>query len=227
MKYKAAFLLCALFLSACSSSNRAPSNLNMVISVSSDGHYALTTNTNKQAILWDLQAHTYRIIFKDANIYSAYFIKNSSDFIYQNDATNEVVLENINGQVIKRFNPGFPTYGQVMTSSLEEYFASDDSFTIYKIDLAQNKKSIIIQFVCPPAQAAQGAPKDATFAGCASFEGADQIFGLTFSPNEKLLVGAADSGFNVWSVATGKLITQVGKNDEETVAAINPDGHYL
>ncbi len=224
---KLALFLYALMLTACNSGSQAPPNLNMVISVSSDGDYAIATNTNKQAVLWNLQAHTYKIIFKNANIYSAYFIKNTDDFMYQNDATNEVVVENTSGQIIKTFNPGFATYGQVMTSDLNNYFASDENFIIYKVSFPQNNRSIIFDPVCPPDHANPSAPSDVVFVGCASFEGAGQLFGLTLTPDQQSLVGAADGGFNVWNVATGKLLVQSGKNDAETVAAINPDGHYL
>ena len=56
----------------------------MVTSVSSDGHYALTTDDKNIAVLWDLRAHNKKIISRDANMYSAYWVKNTPYYLWQN-----------------------------------------------------------------------------------------------------------------------------------------------
>lgn len=56
---------------------------NNIVSLSSDAHYAVTSNMHNQIVLWDLQKHTYKIISNHANSYSAYFIKNSPYFMWQ------------------------------------------------------------------------------------------------------------------------------------------------
>ena len=49
----------------------------MVTSVSSDGHYAITTDDKNVAVLWDLKARGKKILSRHANMYSAYWIKNT------------------------------------------------------------------------------------------------------------------------------------------------------
>lgn len=56
---------------------------NMVISLSSDGRYAVSSNLNNQIILWDIKKHHYKIISNNGNCYSAYFIKHSHNFMWQ------------------------------------------------------------------------------------------------------------------------------------------------
>ena len=219
-------LLFSFALSGCADSNKAPADLNMVVSVSSDGNYAIATNTNKQAVLWNLKDHSYKIVFKDANIYSAYFIKNTNDFMYQNDKTNEVVVENTDGKVIKTFNPGFPTYGEVMTSNLNTWFASDVNYEIYKMTIPQTKPEKMFAFFCPPDHPNEIAPKGA-MSGCASVQGDGKLFNLTLTPDDTKLIGAGFGGAIIWSAQTGKILHVISGNDAQTVAAINPEGSYL
>lgn len=108
-------------------------NLTMVVSLSSDGNYAFSTNTNQQGILWDIKDKTYKVIAQNVNIYSAYFIKKTNDFIYQDNKTNDVIVENVNGKIIKHFNPGFASYGEVMTADLRTWIASDEEYQLFKI----------------------------------------------------------------------------------------------
>ena len=66
-----------------------------VLSLSTDGNYAISTNTGRTAILWDLKNHKKKTLDRTANIYSAYFIKNSDNFMWQHDTDNEVIIENV------------------------------------------------------------------------------------------------------------------------------------
>jgi len=218
-------LLFSFALSGCADSNKAPPDLNMVVSLSSDGNYAIATNTNKQAVLWNLKKHSYTIVFKDANIYSAYFIKNTNDFIYQNDKTNEVVVENTDGKVIKTFNPGFPTYGEALTSNLNIYAAANEELSVYKINLSNNQKYVLNQSWC--IQDHKGAKYQGKgTSDCANFMSSNQTFGLQFTPDETKLIGANFFDLFIWDLKTntGKVIQ---KNDAQTVAAISPDGSYV
>ena len=103
-------------LVSCSKVPRGYPGRIMVLSISSDGKYAISTSISKHAILWNLSKRTYKIISKDANIYSAYFIKGTNTYLYQDDSTNEVIVKNINGKNVKKIALTFPTYGDVMTT---------------------------------------------------------------------------------------------------------------
>ena len=71
-------------------SNSDISFANNLVSVSSNGHYAVTSNLANQIILWDLKNHTQKVISNHANSYSAYFIKNSPYFMWQELPANQL-----------------------------------------------------------------------------------------------------------------------------------------
>ena len=239
-KFIVIFVLAILFsLAACSKQNNInekshnlPDNIAMVLSVSSDGNYAVTSNINMQLVLWDIKDHTHKIIATNTNIYSAYFIKNTHYFMWQNDDTNEVNIANINGQIIKSFNPGFPTYGQIITSDLQYYLASDEDWNIFRYSKNQLKQI----------------KKDK-----AGFFGFGKLLNLTLSNNDKILLISGfgencahgticpsikpDSksamhpyvldGIVTWDVATGMPLRKFPGNASKTFATLSPDGKYV
>jgi hypothetical protein len=79
-------------------SNPDISFANNLLSLSSDGHYAVSTNLANQIILWDLVAHTQKVISNHANSYSAYFIKNSPYFMWQELPANQLQLGTSTGE---------------------------------------------------------------------------------------------------------------------------------
>ena len=204
----------------------------MITSVSSDGHYAITTDLSRRAILWNLQKHTYKVLDNKANIYSAYFIKNTDDFMWQHDSNNAVIIENLAGKVVKKFNPGFPVYGQVMTSDLRNYFASDVKWNVYKISGA--KKEIIKKAHMEP-----------------EFLGAGKLLNLTLSSSDKFLLtsglggdgkplsaGRSTAGSKPWSYSLlgGVVLWRVKEGQPNkkyagltfsSVATISPDERYV
>jgi len=103
----------------------------MLLSVSRDGKYALSTDDFNTAILWDLKKHTQKTLDNYANIYSAYFLKDSQHYMWQ-DWDNVVHIENLNGQEIKNFKIDYEVYGHVMTTDLQHYFYSDSHHDLYK-----------------------------------------------------------------------------------------------
>jgi len=178
----------------------------MVVSVSSDGNYAISTDLYQHAILWNLKEKKYKLVAKNINVYSAYFVKHTDDFMYQNDKSNEVIIENIKGKIIKRLNPGFPTYGEVITSDLQNYFASDDNYNIYRDNNNQIKKIYM--------------------AWRESFEGFGKLFNLNLSFDNQCLIGSGFDFIRVWCLPELKM-NELHKNNAQTVAVISPDDKYV
>jgi hypothetical protein len=147
----------------------------MVVSVSSDGNYAISTGLREQAILWDIKHKSYKFLDRKANIYSAYFIKNTNYYMWQHDPDNEVYIKDTKGNLIEHFNPGFPTYGQVITSNLKYYFASNQEWDLYR---KYDKQQQLIK------DAYQGN----------GFLANGKMFNLTLSNNDKYLLSAGYSG---------------------------------
>jgi WD40 repeat protein len=205
----------------------------MVVSVSSDGNYAISTGLREQAILWDIKHKTYKFLDRKSNIYSAYFIKNTNYYMWQHDPDNEVYIKDTKGNLIEHFNPGFPTYGQVITSDLKNYFASDEDFNLFKI-------SDNVKIKITPRGSAGG------------FLGVGKLLNLTLSNDDKYLLNAGScvcwgsdgcisgsvqkidpnikealSDLVLWEVITGKPIYRFLGNVVKTYATLSPDGKYV
>jgi len=198
----------------------------MVVSVSSDGRYAITTDLYKHAVLWNLQEHSYKIIAKDANVYSAYFIKHTNDYMYQNDASNEVVVKNVDGKIVKKFNPGFASYGQILASNEKQYAAPDKLSNVFLINTSTGKKKQLNISYCIQNYDAKPYHGSIPTSACTGFVGAGKLLNLAFSPKYKYLTGSGFSRLYIWNLLqyTGKVIE---KNDAQTFATISPGGQYV
>jgi WD40 repeat protein len=144
------------------------------LSLSSDGRYVIGNKKNEM-ILWDIETKTRKRIAKNANIYSAYFVKNTLHYLYQ-DLNNTVHVKNLDGKEVQNFTLDFPTYGQLMTSDLSRYFASDKDYRIIKREAGE---VIIMKGLDRP---------DGLFSG--------KLLNVSLSSDEKLLLatGSASGG---------------------------------
>jgi WD40 repeat protein len=120
-----------LFISVLYSAPSHRTSIVMMLSVSSDGQYAVSSHLNGEIILWDITKHSKKLIARHANIYSAYFIKHSHWLMWQ-DINNIVHIQDINGKSILQFQNRFPVYGQVMSNDLTQYFTSDEYWNLYE-----------------------------------------------------------------------------------------------
>ena len=111
----------------------------VVLSISSDGRYVVG-NKNTNLILWDVEKKKRKQVAKNVNIYSAYFVKNTPYYMYQ-DLDNVVHVKDVNGKEVKTIPLDFPSYGHVITSDLRQYFASDKDYRIVKVE--EGKQTIL------------------------------------------------------------------------------------
>ncbi len=230
-----AAILCSFaFLYGCSSSNQAPKSTKaesiknsrvMKISISSNGKYAVTSNSNGRAYVWNLQDKTYRAVtVKPVNIYSAYFVPNSTNIMIQNDKTNEVYIEDVAGNVLTTFNPGFATYGEAITSDLKTWIASDEKFRLFM--RKDDKQKEILYHWCGPDYKNETKPPKGSYFNCSGAM-SGQLQNITFTPNEKYFTTTGGGGrLFVWNASTGKSVKIITKNTGPTASAISPDGDY-
>lgn len=212
------FLLIIILLCTGFSCSDETSSGPMVVSVSSDGRYVISSHqSNKAIILWDVTQKSSKTISKNGNIYSVYFIKHTPYFMWQ-DLKDMVHIQDITGKEILTFHH-FPTYGQVMTSDLQHYVASDDNWCIAR-DFGVRQSFI----------------KSFTKSSEGNFEGYQKLLNLTLSNDDQYLL---TSGFGYsndrnspdeiawWNVNTKKLRYILSDNRAKTIAALSPDGKYI
>lgn len=204
-------------VSACQSNpSVANTSYIMVLSLSSHAHYALSTDINQHVVLWDLNKHMYEIIANHANIYSAYFIKHTDDFIYQSNRNNVVYVMNVNGKVLQKIYPGFATYGEIMLSNLKTYFAVNFKNEIFMIQHAISKKLLIHR--CQPSYQPHT---------CMNFISTGKLFNFDIANNEKYILTSGFDEYYLWRTASTQLCKNVVKNNAQTVAVISPDNKII
>ncbi len=196
-----------------------------VLDVSDDGHWAISTHDSRHAILWNIEQKTYRLVSADANIFSAGFIPNSHQYIWQ-DLNGRVHVADINGKEVRRFR-NFPVYGHALTAAGQYVSVNDDYGIFTGIGEAQKKLK------------AEGG----------SYQGFGKLLNLSFSPDGKRMV---TSGFGspydaewesiqeqgeigyknlvgvvLWDLVSAKPIAKLPGNIAKTYATFSPDGKYV
>lgn len=241
VSYSIFALILLLFIVILYSSSSQRTSVAMIVSVSSDGKYVVSSHLNGEIILWNISNHTQKLIATHANIYSAYFIKNSDWFMWQ-DQHNKVHIQDINGNSILQFQNPFPVYGQVMSYDLKNYFASDESWNLYK-GFGQNQKLIKSAY------------------GINGFLSSGKLLNLSLSNDNKYLLTSGDAeraydvvplqigidansavyhGFDVgpinvslldgvvlWNAHSGKPIYKLYGNEVKTFATMSLDSKYI
>ncbi|MDO6443552.1 WD40 repeat domain-containing protein [Marinobacter sp. 2_MG-2023] len=206
----------------------------MSASVSSNGAFAITAHKDRKLILWDLEGHNRKIISRNANIYSAYFIKHQPTFLWQ-DLDNTVTVQSVSGEIKTAFELHKPTYGNLMTQDLGTYYYSDIGWGLYRRTVEGSTETL---------KAADGK----------AFLGYHKLFNLTMDESEQWIVSAGsgepkgfeppyyrslqevlDEGadyqhlYNValWDLETGQPTTKLDGNSSKTHAAISPNGQWV
>jgi WD40 repeat protein len=191
-----------------------------VVSLSSDGNYAISSHQNRYIILWNLKNKTHQIISVNGNIYSAYFIKNTSYFMYQ-DLGNVVHIDSIDGKEIKTWQAPYASYGEAITSDLKHYIASDVNWNLYNWDKRFQKDE-------------------------AGFYGEGKLINFSFTPDDKYLLEVGAGGLQTRGDAitqisqmtsntvilyqlepTIKALKQFPGNVSKTFGTLSPDGQYV
>ncbi|MCQ9121056.1 WD40 repeat domain-containing protein [Rodentibacter pneumotropicus] len=119
------FLLLSI-LSACANQQPPVHSLG----VSSDGRYVISAHRGGKLFLWDIQKKEKKLLAKNAFSYSAYFIPDSHEFMWQ-DGNNVVHIQNVEGKEVLQF-PHFKTEGQIMSADKSFYLSADEWGKFYK-----------------------------------------------------------------------------------------------
>jgi len=193
------------------------------ISLSSDGQYAISTGMNHHATLWDLKNKKGQNVSDDANIYSAYFIKNTDDYIYQEQDSNNVIIKNISGKTLGSIHVGFTTYGEVLSTDLKTLIVSDRDDQLYQY---QNGK-LLRQLTYKYCNNLDPVPPHSATTICSNFDMDGKTLGLTMYNDDKQLLAVGYGQYFIFNLDTGKLLQNIVENEGVTYATVSPDGKYI
>ena len=111
------------------------------LSVSTDGRYVISAHATEDAdrhkpigqlVLWDIEKKEKTILARNANAFSAFFIPDSHEFMWQ-DNKNIVHIQNVEGKEIGNF-PHFQVKTHIMSEDKQFYLSSnmEDNGQLYK-----------------------------------------------------------------------------------------------
>ena len=111
------------------------------LSVSTDGRYVISAHVTEDAdrhkpigqlVLWDIEKKEKTILARNANAFSAFFIPDSHEFMWQ-DNKNIVHIQNVEGKEIENF-PHFQVKTHIMSADKQFYLSSnmEDNGQLYK-----------------------------------------------------------------------------------------------
>ncbi len=216
-------ILFSVTLSACAA--EAPV---MSTGVSTDGRYVITAHSGGGLYLWDIQKKKKKHLAKNAYSYSAYFIPDSHEFMWQDD--NDVVhIQDVSGKEIKSFKH-FKTEGQLMTADKSFYLSADMWGKLYK-GYGDNLTPIYTDAPVGPSQ-----PYTLSVHG-------NYILstGNGYTPNDKPAetnltanpinpdIHKKDNyrGVTLWDKTTLKPVARLYGNTGRTTGKISPDGKWV
>ncbi|MDU7784769.1 MAG: WD40 repeat domain-containing protein [Aggregatibacter aphrophilus] len=220
------FFLFGLLISTvgCSAINGVAS-----LGVSSDGQYIITAHGRDELVLWDVAKKEKKLLAKNANPYSAYFIPDSHEFMWQ-DTNNVVHIQDVNGQEIKQFSH-FETEGHIITADKSFYLSADTWGKLYK-GYGDNLVPVYTDEPIAPSQ-----PYTLSIHGNYILSTYNTITGRNDPPAETNLTAnpvnpdihkkSSYAGVTLWDKTTLKPIARLWGNSGRTTGRISPDGKWV
>jgi len=189
------------------------------LGLSSDGHYVISVDNKGLVVLWDLEKKSKKLLDQKGNIYSAFFIKNTDKFMWQNYETNDIYIKNTDNSLIKNFNVPGLVNSHGIGSDLHYYVTIlPKTHTLgcnyFFIDFSKNyqvNKLGINEFLCG------GTPHRFDFA----FN--DKV--LISYVHGSILMKINDS--NTWFDHIADLLMEYRENIGNTFATLSPDGNFV
>ena len=199
------------------------------LGVSSDGQYIITAHGRDELVLWDVAKKEKKLLAKNANPYSAYFIPDSHEFMWQ-DTNNVVHIQDVNGQEIKQFSH-FETEGHIITADKSFYLSADTWGKLYK-GYGDNLVPIYTDEPIAPSQ-----PYTLSIHGNYILSTYNTITGRNDPPAETNLTAnpvnpdihkkSSYDGVTLWDKTTLKPIARLWGNSGRTTGRISPDGKWV
>ena len=200
-----------------------------MLSISTDGHYVISTDEKEFAILWNIRTHHYKIIGRNAHIYSAYFIPNSHYFLWQGK-DRVIHVDSTDGQSIESFKVPFYTFGLIMTSDLHYMLTSDLDWGLTRcVDMKCHR--ILGNANINPSEFNALKPYNLSMTPDQSYAVGSRMGTVDATPPNpeasnyfKQLGG---QGVVLWNLKTGHPVREYVGNQVQTFATISPDGQYV
>ena len=206
------------------------------LSVSTDGRYVISAHAAQDAdrhkpigqlVLWDIERKEKTILARDANAFSAAFIPDSHEFMWQ-DHKNIVHIQNVEGEELFHFNH-FLITGHLMNSNKDFYLSANEYGQLFK-GYSENIVPIY-------TDGGIGTPLTLSMTEDYIFSVGGTCFGandpvvetnLTVNPiNPDSSKKGSYDGVTLWDIHTLKPIARLYGNCGYTTGLISPNGDWV
>ena len=208
------------------------------LSVSSDGRYVVSGHVGRNAdpsnpigqlVLWDIEKKTKTVLSKNANAFSAMFIPDSHEFMWQDDK-DIIYMQNTDRQVIKSFQHPFTLQNHRITAN-KSFYLSADMYNHLYLGQEDALKPVYTD------GAATSKPVDLSIVGDYFLSVTPTCYGpndpvaetnLTANPiNPSVYKKSSYDGVTLWDKNTLKPVAKLNGNCGSTSGLISPDGKWV
>ncbi len=210
----------------------------MSVSVSTDGHYVVSGHVGRNAdpsnpigqlVLWDIEKKTKTVLSKNANAFSAMFIPDSHEFMWQDDK-DIIYMQNTDRQVLKSFQHPFTLQNHRITAN-KSFYLSADMYNHLYLGQEDALKPVYTD------GAATSKPVDLSIVGDYFLSVTPTCYGpndpvaetnLTANPiNPSVYKKSSYDGVTLWDKNTLKPVAKLNGNCGSTSGLISPDGKWV
>ncbi|KNE84677.1 WD40 repeat domain-containing protein [Aggregatibacter aphrophilus] len=208
------------------------------LSVSTDGRYVVSGHADRKAhpskpigqlVLWDIEKKTKTVLSKNANAFSAMFIPDSHEFMWQDDK-DIIYMQNTDRQVIKSFQHPFTLQNHRITAN-KSFYLSADMYNHLYLGQEDALKPVYTD------GAATSKPVDLSIVGDYFLSVTPTCYGpndpvaetnLTANPiNPSEYKKSSYDGVTLWDKNTLKPVAKLNGNCGSTSGLISPDGKWV
>ena len=208
------------------------------LSVSTDGRYVVSGHVGRNAdpsnpigqlVLWDIEKKTKTVLSKNANAFSAMFIPDSHEFMWQDDK-DIIYMQNTDRQVIKSFQHPFTLQNHRITAN-KSFYLSADMYNHLYLGQEDALKPVYTD------GAATSKPVDLSIVGDYFLSVTPTCHGpndpvaetnLTANPiNPSEYKKSSYDGVTLWDKNTLKPVAKLNGNCGATNGLLSPDGKWV
>lgn len=209
----------------------------MSTGVSTDGRYVITAHAwrdmnanfdNNVLVLWNVKDKSKQIIDKNVNPFSAYFIPDSHEFMWQDN--NDIVhIQNVEGKTIKSFKH-VRTQGHLMSADKQTYLSTTPDWWIYS-GYGENRKLVLND-----DESGSGQPLNLSLSGdyfLTSGSGigqANTVVDTNIKDKPVIDTGKVPGNFNdlvLWDKNALQPVIRIRMHNGKIFAFFSPDGQWI
>ncbi|MDG2940496.1 WD40 repeat domain-containing protein, partial [Bisgaard Taxon 10/6] len=208
------------------------------LAVSTDGRYVVSVHSarddffflpEKQLVLWDIEKKEKKILAKNANVFSAAFVPDSHEFMWQDDK-NVVHIQDVNGKEINSF-PHFQVKTHIISADKTFYLSSNmENYGALYEGYGKNLKPVYTDggFPLPLTLSTNGDYFLSASATCVGENDPVAETNLTANPiNPNESKKSSYDGVTLWDKHTIKPVARLYGNCGKTTGLISPDGNWV